>query len=188
MGMPDSPSFAELRQMFKETDARFKETDAQIRRLEGLFSSQWGRMLEALVKPGILSLFQGWGIQVSRLFERPQARVGGDTMEVDLLLENAGAAVVVEIKSRFSVDDVRDVQADLAAFTRFFPLYRHHRIYGAIAGLDVAENADRYAYKQGLFVLTVSGNDMVRIKNDPRFRPRDYNPPALPADNVEEAG
>lgn len=53
-----------LDQRFKETDWRFEATEreiaalsAQMRAAENLFTSQWGRLLEALVKPGVVDLF-----------------------------------------------------------------------------------------------------------------------------------
>jgi len=56
--------------LFKETDARFKETDKKINELSGLFSSQWGKMIEALVEPNALKLFQVRGIQVRYVYRR----------------------------------------------------------------------------------------------------------------------
>ena len=74
----------------KDTDARMKETDARIRRMEGAWGIQWGRMLEALVRPA------------------------------------------------------------------------------------ATPGADRYAYHKGLFVLGLTGEGLVTIRNDMNFRPRDF--------------
>jgi hypothetical protein len=95
-------------------------------------------------------------------------------MEVDLLLEDESDVVVVEVKSTLKVADVQELLADLGDFLRFFPRYRGMRVYGAVAGLTIDENADRFAYRQGLFVLSVSGDNMVHILNDAAFRPRDF--------------
>jgi hypothetical protein len=180
-------AITEIWQLFKETDAKFKETEARLnettanlRRLEGLFGSQWGRMLEALVKPAALHLFRARGIDVHRTFQRVESQVDGATMEIDLILENAGDVVVVEVKSALKVADVEDFLTDLDDFLRFFPRYRGMNIYGAVAGLTIDENADRYAYRRGLFVLAVSGDNVVRILNDPNFKPRDFGRQAHP--------
>jgi hypothetical protein len=166
---------------FKETDARFKENAAQIKemtagldRLEGLFGDQWGKMLEALVQPSALRLFQARGIAVRRLHQRSKAQRNGDTMEVDLILENGADLVVVEVKSKLNVEAVDDLLADLAQFTDYFPSYRGYTIYGAVAGLHIVESADRYAYRQGLFVLSVGGEGMVQLLNDAKFKPRNF--------------
>ena len=54
--------FKETDAKFKETDAKFKETDRKINQLSGLFTSQWGKLIEALVEPNVLDLFQRRGI------------------------------------------------------------------------------------------------------------------------------
>jgi hypothetical protein len=44
--------------MFRETDVQFKDTDRKIDKLQGLFSSQWGRLVEAMIAPAALALFR----------------------------------------------------------------------------------------------------------------------------------
>lgn len=172
-----------LNQHFRETDKRiskhFSETSTQLRKLEGLFTTQWGRLLEALVKPGALKLFQSRGLAVHRIHERSEARLNGDTKEIDLILTNDTELVAIEVKTTLTVTDISEFLQDLADFTTYFPVYRNFRIYGAVAAINIAENADRYAYKQGLFVLTLTGDDLVEIRNDTRFRPLDFNAGAV---------
>ncbi|MBX3015305.1 MAG: hypothetical protein KF832_27545 [Caldilineaceae bacterium] len=182
--------FKETDERFKETDARFKETDARLdrrfqesderfdrrfRQLEGLFGNQWGRLLEALVEPGVLRLFQTRGIPVHSLYRRAIAQVNGNSMEIDLLLENTNEAIAVEVKSQLTVELVNDFLSDLAEFPHFFPKYSHYRLYGAVAGLNIPQDVARYAYRRGLFILSVTGNDMVHILNDEKFIPYDFS-------------
>ena len=164
----------EVWKLFKETDVKFKETDQKIRRLEGMMGMQWGRLIEALVKPSALHLFQERGIQVHYVYQRAKAEMGGDTMEIDILLENGNEVVVLEIKSMLRIGDVQEFLVDLDSFLRFFPRYQGYKIYGAVAGLEMVEGADRYAYKQGLFVLAVEGEGLVQMKNDAKFNPKDF--------------
>lgn len=177
--------FKETDRKFKETDLRFKETealierttreaDARFRRLEGMFGIQWGRMLEALVKPAALRLFRERGIEVHHTYQRLESRVNGHTMELDIVLENLQDTVVIEMKSLVRVEDVDDLLQDLADILSFFTRYAGRRVYAGIAGLEFAEGADRYAYRQGLFVLGLTGEGLVSIKNDIKFRPRDF--------------
>jgi hypothetical protein len=44
-------------------------------------------------------------------------------------------------------------------------------ILGAVAAMVVPRDTGRYAYRQGLFVITQSGEDMVLL-NDQKFQPR----------------
>ena len=169
---------ARLDERIKETDARIeqrsRETDEKLRRLEGLMGIHWGRMLEALVEPGVLKMFQERGIAVHHTFRRAVAQQNGDSMEIDLLLENTNEAVAVEVKSHFTVEWVNEFLDDLTNFVHFFPKYQGYRLYGAIAGLNVPLDVARYAYRRGLFVIKVTGDDLVEIVNDTRFRPRDF--------------
>jgi len=52
--------------------------------------------------------------------------------------------------------------------------YRGYRRFGAVAALAVNESADRYAYRQGLFVLTMGREGLVTLRNDDAFRPKDF--------------
>lgn len=167
-------SQSELDRRFKETNEQIKETDQKLRRLEGLFGNQWGKLIEALVKPSALRLFQTWGLPVHQTFPRASSQLNGRSMEVDLLLENSDVALVVEVKSVLTATDVREFLADLIEFFDFFPRYKSYRVYGAVAGLDIAEGADRYAYRQGLFVLSFTGEGVVRINNEADFQPKDF--------------
>ncbi|MFN8490390.1 MAG: hypothetical protein U0350_22570 [Caldilineaceae bacterium] len=169
---------ARLDQRFRETDARldrrFRETDDKLRRLESLFGAQWGRLMEALVQSNVLKLFQARGHDVHRLHQRSKAQRNGDTMEIDLILENSREVIVGEVKSVLKIEDVNAFLDDLAEFTNFFPLYQGYQIYGAVAGLEIPAAVARYAYRRGLFVLAVTGEGMVTIQNDDKFLPHDF--------------
>lgn len=170
--------FQETDQRFRETDRQFKETDAKLRRLEGLFGNQWGKLMEALVQPSVLSLFQARGHDVRRLHQRSKAQRNGDHMEIDLILENSVEVMVVEVKTTLTVEAVSEFLDDLHQFLDFFPLYRGYRLYGVVAGLEVSADVARYAYRRGLFVLRITGEGMVQIDNDDHFQPRDFGLPA----------
>jgi hypothetical protein len=47
------------------------------------------------------------------------------------------------------------------------------KIYGAVAGMIVEGEANKYAYKKGLFVLRQKGN-IVEIVNDFKFKPKEW--------------
>jgi len=95
-------------------------------------------------------------------------------MEIDLLFSNKNVAIAVEVKTTLKVDDVKDFLDNLNRFTFFFPRYKGVKLYGAVAGIQIEEGADRFAYRQGLFVLSGSGEGMIRIINDENFTPKDF--------------
>jgi hypothetical protein len=168
--------FRETDRKFKETDARlakhFEETGEDIRQLSALFTGQWGKLIEALVKPDSVRLFRERGIDVHRVFQRGKVQREGETMEIDLILENDEETVVMEVKTTLKVQDVKEFVDKLEEFTAFFPKYGENRVYGGMAAIHIEENADRFAYKQGLFVLTMTGEGMIKIVNGATFRPK----------------
>jgi hypothetical protein len=61
----------------------------------------------------------------------------------------------------------------LPKFKAAFPLYKNYKIHGALAGIEGEEQAARYAYKQGLFVIVQAG-EMVKFANDDQFQPKSW--------------
>jgi hypothetical protein len=175
----------ETREQMQETDRRMRETDREITRLTHLFESQWGKLVEALVAPGTAALFRERGIDVKYVSQRVRVRDNGRHMEIDYLLENDDEIVIVEVKTTLGVDDVRDFLKDLEEFLDFFPKYRDYHIYGAVAAVNIEGEADRFAYRRGLFVLGLVGDGLVRILNDASFKPMDFGA-SQPADTVED--
>ncbi len=71
----------EIKEDFKETDRRldkrFEETDKKIKELASLFTGQWGKLIEALVKPSALKLFRERGVKVTETYQRLESRRNG---------------------------------------------------------------------------------------------------------------
>ncbi len=168
-------SSAELDRRFRETDQEIKNIGKKIRSLAGSFDYQWGKLIEKLVKSGVVKLFQERGIDIKFVTERMKRTKGGGTMEIDLLLLNTTEIVAIEVKSTLKVSDVDNFLEDLVEFKDFFPEYKGYHLYGGVVGLEIAEGSDRYAYKQGLFVLGVQGKKMAEMRNDLKFKPKDFS-------------
>jgi hypothetical protein len=161
---------------FQETDRRFQETDRQITRLSkeiGNLGGKWGRFVENMVAPACETLFLNRGIPVHQVSQRVKKRLDGKTLEIDVLVINEDHVLVVEVKSSLSVDDVKELIKDLRKFRDFFPEYSQKQLYGAVAGIEIEEGADKYAYRQGLFVLAQSG-ESVTILNGADFQPKTW--------------
>jgi len=77
----------------------------------------------------------------------------------------------IEVKSELSAEDIQVHVEKLGRFKKLFPHYRDCRVLGAVAAMVTPEDAARYAYRQGLFVLGQSGETVV-IRNDAAFRPK----------------
>ncbi|MBE8995226.1 DUF3782 domain-containing protein [Microcystis aeruginosa] len=172
-----------LKEQSLETERVLKEqslkTDRQITRLSqeiGNLGGKWGRFVENMVAPACETLFLNRQIPVHQVSQRVRKRLDGKTLEIDVLVTNENHVLVVEVKSSLSVDDVKELIKNLTEFRQFFPEYNHKQLYGAVAGIEIEEGADKYAYRQGLFVLAQRGEN-VAILNDTEFQPKTwYNP------------
>jgi len=158
---------------FKETDAQFKATDRKIKEVTtaiGRLGNRLGEFVEEMVRPAAVRLFQARGIDVHQVFPRAYAERDNDAMEIDLLVVNGTDAILIEAKSELRTDDVREHLSRLARFKKLFPQYAAFRVMGAVAAMVVPDEAARFAYRQGLFVLGQSG-ETVTIRNDEAFVP-----------------
>ncbi|REJ60476.1 MAG: DUF3782 domain-containing protein [Microcystis aeruginosa DA14] len=179
--------FQETERRFQETERRFQETerilkeqslktDRQITRVSqeiGNLGGKWGRFVENMVAPACETLFLNRDIPVHQVSQRVRKRLDGKTLEIDVLVTNENHVLVVEVKSSLSVDDVKELINNLTEFRQFFPEYNHKQLYGAVAGIEIEEGADKYAYRQGLFVLAQRGEN-VAILNDTDFQPKTW--------------
>lgn len=164
------------REMARETDRVFRqskeETDRAIRQLSGLFSTQWGKLVEALVEPGCVDQFRKRGIAITRSMQRAEGiDSDGRQMEIDVLLVNGKEIVAVEVKTTCKISDVEEQEDKLERFKEAFPEYRDKTVYGAVAGLKFESQSDKYAYRRGLFVLKPL-DGLAKIMNDDKFQPK----------------
>lgn len=153
--------------------AKLERTVERTSKAVDALTTRWGRFVEGLVEPAVLRLFQGRGIDVKEVYQRAQTKRQGVAMEIDILVVDDTELVLVECKSRLSKDDVDEFIEKLNRFKVSFPHYQSYRAYGAVAGIEINEGIDRYAYRQGLFVIKPSG-ESVAIINDKNFQPLAY--------------
>jgi len=159
-----------------EFDRRIAKTEriaAQANEAVNNLSSRWGRFVENLVAPAVLKLFQERGILVERTYQRMRAPRGKQNLEIDIFAVNHDVAIVIEVKSRLTQDHVRKFIHTLEVFKTVFTEYAYHQLYGAMAGIEIDGDVDKYAENQGLFILQQSG-DSVCISTDRSFIPRTW--------------
>ena len=75
-----------LSEKFKETDRmlseKFKETDKKLNKLEQLFTSQWGKLVESLVEGDIVNLLNQKGINVTDTIKRRKGHRDGIDLRI----------------------------------------------------------------------------------------------------------
>ncbi len=155
----------------KEQKKIFKMIAASDKKI-GELGNTLGRFVEEMVAPKLVKLFQKRGIEINFLVNGIRGIKDKQSYyEVDLLLFGEKVLVAVEVKTHLSVEDVKEHLERLEKMREIPPKYKiisGVKIYGAVAGMIIENDADRYAYKKGLFVLKQNGN-MVDIINDDDF-------------------
>ncbi len=153
-----------------------KDTVNLKKEVRGITGSM-GRFAENMVEPSAIRLFAKHGIELQHVSQRVRGRNRWD-LEIDVLGVGATVVMPIEVKFTLEVADVKEFLSNLTRFFKVFPLYEGLKLHAAVAGMNIVENADRFAYQQGLFVIAQSG-DGVEILNDERFKPRCFNNPSL---------
>ena len=153
----------------KQGIAKLEKTVERTSKAVDSLTTRWGRFVEELVEPAVITLFQAKGIDVKEVYPRARSKRYATPMEIDILAVDETELVLVECKSRLSKDDVDEFLEKLPQFKLAFPHFQNFKAYGAVAGIEINEGIDRYAYRKGLFVIKPSG-DTVAIINDDSFK------------------
>ncbi|MBF0285510.1 MAG: DUF3782 domain-containing protein [Magnetococcales bacterium] len=168
----------------KADEARRDELNAMIQALTAnvervsrnvdAIADKWGMFVEGIVAPACVRLFSERGIPVHEVHQRVKVRRDdGLGMEVDVLVVNQSAVVLVEIKSTLTTSDVKYHLKRLSRFKEFFPRYGECRVHGAVAGIVMSPLATNFARKNGLFVIAQSG-EAVLLDNPEDFKPKTW--------------
>ncbi len=171
----------ETERMIQETSRQQQETDRLLKRqaaaserslnkLRGVFTSQWGELVESLVQGDLVTLLQGRDVAVDSIHQRAEGRRNGEHYEFDIVAGNGAEVVVTEVKTTLRSEDVAQFLDKLRRFTTYQPRYRGNRIYGAVAYLKADGAVVTYAQRQGLFVIRATG-DSASIVNARDFKP-----------------
>ena len=96
-----------LQEIYEQTERQMRDTDNKMKELQGLFTTQWGKLVEALCRPAALKLFQDKGIKIDQIYkEVHHDKYLENEMEVDAILCNTVEAVAVEVKTTCKINDV----------------------------------------------------------------------------------
>ncbi len=158
----------------QETQRIFEQTSREIKAMSesiGRLGNRLGDFVEEMVRPAAVRLFREQGIDVHEVHRGVESSRNGDDIEIDLLVVNTTDVIAVECKSLLGIDDVNQHLVTLSKLKKLLPSYADKQVMGAVAAMVLPDNVARYAYKQGLFVISQSGDHML-IRNDNKFKPQ----------------
>jgi len=158
-------------QGMKELREIQKENAHQI----GKLSSRMGEVVEHMVAPNLREKFRELG------YDFPKANPNSDVsdrknnihLEIDVMLENGDKAMLVEVKTKPTTEDVQDHIKRLEKMRVYADLHGEKRTFlGAVAGVVMSDNVKEYILKQGFFVIEPSGETFNIIP--PNNKPKEW--------------
>ena len=164
--------FQETDRQFKETDRKFRESDEKLSKLEALFTSQWGKLMESLVEGDLVAILNQRGIAIQDTTSRLKGKLpDGGNYEFDIIAHDGDAVVVIEVKTTLRPKDVTRFLDKLDHLKSWVPRYQKNIIYGGMAWLTADAGAEEMVSKRGLFSIRATG-DSAAIQNPSSFVPK----------------
>ena len=164
--------FQETNKQFQATDKRFQATDKKIKEATkniGRLGNKLGDFIEEMVRPAAVRLFRERGIDVHEVYQNVSATRDNEGIEIDLLVVNDNNVIAIECKSTLGIDDINDHLQRLEKLKRLLPAYANKRLMGAVTAMIIPENVANYAYRNGLYVIGQTGDQLV-VRNDLKFK------------------
>ena len=152
-------------EQMKETDRKMQETDRKVKEMEYRFFSQAGHIIEGLMEPSAMRMFQEKGYAINsccKNFKRYN-KVTGKKIELDLLLLDDTVAIVVEVKINCTRRDIDHFIQQMGLVKELFPEYADKEIHPAVAAVNYDRDADAYAHEQGLFVIRMYNDNIFSL-------------------------
>jgi hypothetical protein len=150
------PTFESVWAALQETDRIVKENAKQI----GKLGNRFGEMVEYMVVPGLQEKFREFGFVFEKANSGTRVKdyVNDLHFEIDIMLENGDKAMLVEVKTKLTTEDVQDHVVRLEKMRAYADLHGDKRVFlGTVAGVVLTSNVKEYALGQGLYVIEPSG-------------------------------
>ncbi len=159
-------------------DARMEKTDKQIKAVSKQIADvtdSMGRFAEEQVRPKVDKLFRKKGIHLDEIYSRVAVKKEGVfQFEIDLLLVNTIYSVAVEVKHTLRQRDIDEHSARMDKLKKMsHRVIKGTTIYGAVAGMVVSAEVEKYAIKKGFYLIKPSGEG-VKIGNKKGFEPKTW--------------
>ena len=166
----------ESRKRMDESQQRTEKSLDRLSKEIGSLGNTLGRVSEGLFSADLHKKFNELGFPFTKQGPHVKFYDNGKVLaEADFFLENGEYAMAVEVKTELKIDDVNDHMQRIAVIRGYFDERCDKRILiGAVAGVTFHDNVQKYAWKQGLYVITQSG-DSITIADTPKgFKPREW--------------
>jgi hypothetical protein len=146
----------------KETDRILKEHAKSVNDSIGSLTNLFGDVTEAMITPKICEKFEEFGFSFLRANPNVMFndRANDLSFEVDIMLENGDKAMLIEAKTKLTIERVDKHIQRLEKMHKYANLHGDKRIFlGAVAGIVVTDEIRVYALSQGFYFIEYSGEN-----------------------------
>ena len=150
-----------------------RDSRRRINKLDELFTSQWGKLVEALVDGKVVQILNERGIKVEQTNQRSVGFYDGKKQEIDILAINGDEIVAIEVKTTLRPEDIKVFEDKLKVLKLWMRQYASERVYGAVAYIRADAGSAELATKRGLFTIKAVGSSAY-LTNAEDFKPRSF--------------
>jgi hypothetical protein len=169
----------QTKQRIEELSTEVEKTVQVVKELSkniGGVNKSFGRLLEEMYSARLWDKFVDFGYEFTCGCQRKKFKENGQNLaEADIFLENGLYAMVVEVKTDLTTDDVDDHLERIVAIRGYMDRHGDKRfLVGAVAGGIAPESVVRYAQKKGLYVVVWSGEAATVAQAPQSFKAREW--------------
>ena len=165
----------EDRERLKETERILKEHAESTNNSIGALTNLFGDVTEAMIAPKICEKFEEFGFSFLRANPnvRFNDRANKISFEVDIMLENGEKAMLIEAKTKQTLERVDKHILRLEKMRKYANLRGDKRMFlGAVAGIVVTDEIRKYALSQGFYFIEYAGETF--YITPPKDKPKEW--------------
>jgi len=150
-------------QEMKELARERRKSEKDFNRRLGKYINLFGEVTEYTMAPKLRKKFLEFGFTFPKAERNVSIRdyTNGIFLEIDVMLENGDKAVLVEIKTKLTVERINDHINRLEKMRKYSDLRCDKRTFlGAVAGVVVTDDVRNYALEQGFYLIEPAGQSL----------------------------
>jgi hypothetical protein len=132
-------------------------------------------MVEYMVLPNLVDKFHELGFEFTKAYPEAEIKDKKNNIlaEIDITLENGDKVMIVEVKSKPNIQDVKDHIERMKMVRLHADLHGDKRKYlGAVAGMVIKDNVQDFILKTGFYLIEPSGETFKIIP--PLDKPKEW--------------
>jgi len=165
----------EIAERHEKFEKEMKESKAEFNEKLGKYINLFGEVTEYTMAPKLREKFIEFGFDFPKANRNMSIRdkINNIFLEADVFLENGDKAILVEIKTKLTIERINIHIERLEKMRKYADLHGDKRTFlGAVAGVVVTDEVRNYALNQGFYLIEPSGENLNIIP--PNGKPKEW--------------